>query len=61
MFYFNKIGFIPINLFVTKTWVLSQYVYYYKMWCFTMIKYFLTTVLMKFPLPNNDKHRYHRL
>uniref|UniRef100_A0A251SBW5 Uncharacterized protein n=1 Tax=Helianthus annuus TaxID=4232 RepID=A0A251SBW5_HELAN len=23
-----------------------------KMWCFTLIKYFLTTVLMKFPLPN---------
>ncbi|KAJ0509145.1 hypothetical protein HanIR_Chr11g0525511 [Helianthus annuus] len=61
MCYFNNSGFTPKSTFVMETWVLSQYIYYYKMWCFTLIKYFLTTVMMKFPLPNNDKHRYHHL
>ncbi|KAJ0570174.1 hypothetical protein HanHA300_Chr05g0175101 [Helianthus annuus] len=51
--------FIPINQFVMKTWVLSQYVYLYKIWCFTLIKYLLTTVLMYFRCQIN-KHRYHQ-
>ena len=41
-----------MKMCVLKTWDYSNVFNIMKMWYFTLIKYFLTTILMKIPLPN---------
>ncbi|KAM0019159.1 hypothetical protein Hdeb2414_s0026g00682331 [Helianthus debilis subsp. tardiflorus] len=55
MFLFNKIGFIPIKLYVLKTWVLPMCLILYNEVVYSDKQYFLTTVLMKISAAKLDK------